>query len=487
MRHMGVAFVLLFVVGCSKPNTELDPKQYIVVLNKNMNVEARHNVLPARKVFSTALKGGVYHLEDEQLLALANDPDVAYIEKDQIIRINATQINPEWGLDRIDQAQLPLDKKYEHDDGGSQVNAYVIDTGVLNSHQQFGGRAFSGADLVDNDTDATDCQGHGTHVAGTIGSALYGVIKNVKIFGVRVLDCSGSGTMSDVIAGVDWVTANHKKPAVANMSLGGSASKALDDAVKASVQAGVTYIVAAGNENADACSGSPSSVPEAITVGATTISDSRASFSNFGKCIDLFAPGEDIKSLGISNVTATDTMSGTSMAAPHVAGIAALYLSRHPTASPAEVTAAILNGAISGKVLNPGSLSPNRLANARLLGGGGGGGGGPGEQPEIPKDPELANGNPILGLAGAKNEQKNFVIQVPAGARNLTVTMSGGTGDADLYLKSVSPPTLTSYSCRPYRTGNNETCTFRYPRAGLWYVMLRGYANFSGVKLVASY
>ncbi len=494
MCRIGIVLLLSLAAGCSKPESTLDPKQYIVVYKKKSSIqsangESQSSVLAkkydvkAKRIFKVALQGGVYHLEDDQLAALKNDEEVAYIEQDREVHLDASQSDPTWGLDRIDQQNLPLDKKYDYDDSGAAVNAYVVDTGVLASHTQFGGRAVSGIDIVDKDADSTDCHGHGTHVAGTIGSALYGVAKNVKIFGVRVLSCSGSGTNSGVIAGIEWVAANHIKPAVANMSLGGSSSQAVDDAIAAATAAGVTFVVAAGNSNANACDSSPARAPSAITVGATDREDARASFSNYGSCVDVFAPGTDILSLGITNNSATDTMSGTSMASPHVAGVAALYLSKHPSALPAEVVAAVIAGSVSGKVTNPGSGSPNKLANARFLGGGGNGGGG-GEQPADPN--ELKNNAPVSGLAGAKGSEKYFTIKVPVGAKSITVTLSGGSGDADLYLRSLTKPTVSSYSCRPYKSGNNETCSFKTPVAGTWHVLLRGYSSYSGAKLAAS-
>lgn len=504
MRLTGIVLFVLFASACSKPEEALDPKQYIVVFktsavqeaNKDSvepaaardsiqkmagSLSAEHGLGKAKFVYSRVLQGGVYHLEDDQLEALKSDPRVAYVEKDQPVKLGAAQSNPVWGLDRIDQPNLPLDQKYQYDDTGVPVNVYVIDTGILASHVEFGGRAASGTDIVDRDNDATDCQGHGTHVAGTIGSALYGVAKNVKIFGVRVLNCSGSGSNAGVIAGIDWVTANHVKPAVANMSLGGSASQAVDDAINASIASGVTYVVAAGNENSNACGGSPARVPSAITVGATGNNDARASFSNFGSCVDLFAPGVDTKSLGITNVTATATMSGTSMASPHVAGVAALYLSKHPVASPAEVTAAILNGAVNGKVTNAGTGSPNKLLNSLFAGGGGTGP----VDPEEPGEPELKSGQPVT-LSGAKSEEKHFVIKVPS-AKTVTIALSGGSGDADLYVRTGLKPTLTAYNCRPYKSSNNESCSVRLNAAGNVYVMVRGYSSFANAKLVANF
>jgi len=242
------------------------------------------------------------------------------------------------------------------------VTAYIIDTGIRMSHTQFGGRASSGYDFVDNDSNANDCHGHGTHVAGTVGGSTYGVAKGVTLKAVRVLDCSGSGTNSGVIAGINWVTSNHAAgaKAVANMSLGGSVSTSLDSAVSASIADGVVYAIAAGNSNRSACNSSPARVSSAITVGATTSTDARASYSNYGSCLDLFAPGSSITSSWYSSDTATNTISGTSMATPHVAGVAALYLQGH-TATPQQVRDAIVAAATSGVVSNRMPGSPNKL------------------------------------------------------------------------------------------------------------------------------
>jgi subtilisin family serine protease len=239
---------------------------------------------------------------------------------------------------------------------------YIVDTGIRFSHNDFGGRAVTGYDAVDGGS-ADDCNGHGTHVAGTVGGSTYGVAKGVTLVGVRVLNCSGSGTNSGVIAGVNWVASDHQTgaPAVANMSLGGSVSSALDTAVNNAINDGVTFAVAAGNSNRNACNYSPARVAAAITVGATTSTDARASYSNYGSCLDLFAPGSSITSAWYTSNTATNTISGTSMATPHVAGVAALYLKGNPGASPATVRDAIVNNATTGKVTKPGTSSPNRL------------------------------------------------------------------------------------------------------------------------------
>lgn len=239
------------------------------------------------------------------------------------------------------------------------MTAYIVDTGILYSHSEFGGRASFGFDAFGGN--GADCHGHGTHVSGTVGGSTYGVAKNVALVAVRVLDCSGSGTTSGVIAGVDWVKAHHTASSVANMSLGGGASTALDTAVANSIASGVTYAIAAGNSNRDACKFSPARVASAITVGATTSTDARASYSNYGSCLDLFAPGSSITSSWNSSSTATNTISGTSMATPHVAGVAALYLEAHPGATPLAVRNAIVGGATPNKVTSAGRNSPNLL------------------------------------------------------------------------------------------------------------------------------
>ncbi len=343
----------------------------MVVSNTLVQIAAEHGLGKAQKVFSQVLQGGVYKMSHDEAAELSEDPNVAYVEEDKVITINAlvNQSKAIWGLDRIDQISLPLSRSYSYENSrsGLGVNVYVIDTGILTTHQQFGGRAISGADFVDNDKDATDCNGHGTHVAGTIGSQSFGVAKNVKLVAVRVLNCLGSGTTAGVIAGIEWVTANHVKPAVANMSLGGGSSQAIDDAVTASIAAGVTYAVAAGNDNIPACNSSPARVPTAITVGSSTQKDKRSDFSNYGSCVSLFAPGSDIKSTWFNSKSATNTISGTSMASPHVAGAAALYLSFNPTAKPAVVKAALLARSLSGKIAGVGSGSPNLLLNTQFL------------------------------------------------------------------------------------------------------------------------
>ncbi|ATL26594.1 S8 family peptidase [Streptomyces formicae] len=317
------------------------------------------------KTYKSALNGyAATGLSATEAKRLAADPAVASVEQDRVLHATATQSNAPWGLDRIDQAKLPLSGTYTYpDSAGGGVTAYVIDTGVRITHTEISGRAVNGYDAVDGDNTAQDGNGHGTHVATTIAGKTYGVAKKAKIVAVRVLDNNGSGTTAGVVAGIDWVTNNHAAgaPAVANMSLGGGASTTLDNAVKKSIADGVTYAVAAGNENTNAGNSSPARVPEAITVGATSNTDARASFSNYGSILDIFAPGVNIKAGWNTSDTATNTISGTSMATPHVAGAAAVYLAGHTSATPAQVSSALVNGATPNVVTSPGSGSPNKL------------------------------------------------------------------------------------------------------------------------------
>ncbi|MFC9847161.1 S8 family peptidase [Streptomyces sp. NPDC060223] len=316
-----------------------------------------------KKTFGAALNGYTATLSAQEAARLAADPAVATVEQNQTVHItDTTQSSAPWGLDRIDQTSLPLSTTYTYPDtAGSGVTAYVIDTGVRITHTQIAGRATNGYDAVENDSVAQDGNGHGTHVATTIAGSTYGVAKKAKIVAVRVLDNAGSGTTAGVVAGIDWVTNNHSGPSVANLSLGGGASTTLDTAVSNSIASGVTYAIAAGNSNANASSYSPARVTTAITVGATTSTDARASYSNYGSVLDIFAPGSSIVAGYNTSDTATATLSGTSMATPHVAGAAAIYLASHTSATPAQVSTALVNGATSNVVTSPGTGSPNKL------------------------------------------------------------------------------------------------------------------------------
>ena len=381
MRHLAApAFLLaviaiLFAVPASAGLGDGSRHTFIVVLKDSVGtaspVAAEHAQrfgADIQYVYENALKGYTASMPQGVLGALAGDSRVASVELDAEVHAFTTQTNATWGIDRIDQRSLPLSTTFTYLNTGAGVKAYIIDTGIRLSHSQFGGRAIDGRDTVDGSLPAADCNGHGTHVAGTVGGSTYGVAKGVTLVAVRVLNCSGSGTTSGVIAGIDWVTGNHLagQRAVANMSLGGGVSSALDTAVRNSIADGVSYAIAAGNGNifgqaVNACNTSPARVTEAMTISATTNTDRKATWANYGSCVDWFAPGVGITSAWYSSNTATRTISGTSMATPHTTGVAALYLQSNPAASPATVRTALFNATTKGVVTSSNTTNNHLL------------------------------------------------------------------------------------------------------------------------------
>ena len=353
------------------------PGRYIVVMERRSTPKDRADAQRqavghggrVSAEYKAALTGFAAALPERAVDALRRNPHVTYVEADAAVQGQGTQSGAPWALDRIDQRSRPLNSSYRYDQTGAGVTAYILDSGIRRHHTQFGGRVAAGFTAIRDGRGTRDCNGHGTHVAGTVGAKRYGVAKGVTLRPVRVLNCRGSGSLSGILAGIDWVTSHHtpSRPAVANMSLGGQPSSTLDRAVNNSIRDGVTYVLAAGNDNRDACDYSPGRVSAAVTVGATTKSDARSAFSNKGSCVDLFAPGSAVTSTWSSGNRATKTLSGTSMAAPHVAGAAALMLQQDPSATPAVVKQALLESTTTGVVTNRGIGSPNRLLFSRAL------------------------------------------------------------------------------------------------------------------------
>lgn len=438
-----------------------------IVDNFSADIASSYNANVLRK-YHASLTGFVAQMNHKDMRELLADERVDFIEQDQVMHATATQQNATWGIDRIDQASLPLDNSYTYNQDGTGVKAYIVDTGVLASHSNFGGRVSGGYTAINDGKGTTDCNGHGTHVAGTVGSTTYGVAKNVSLIPVRVLGCDGSGTNSGVIAGVDWVAQNAVLPAVANMSLGGGDSTALDNAVKNAISRGISFVVAAGNSNADACSGSPNKVPEALTIASSTSSDARSSFSSWGSCIDLFAPGSSITSTWHNG--GTNSISGTSMAAPHVAGAIALHLQANSSATPTQVTNAIINNAVTGKISNPNG-SPNRLLQT-IAG-------------VTPTCTPISNGHNAVVNGGSKSNAC-YVMDIPASASSYSIKTSGGSGDLDLYTKMGSIPTDSHNDCASKGSNSTETCD-RSTSGGKLYINLFGWSAYSNVTFTANY
>lgn len=368
-----------------------------------------------KREYRAALRGMAVRMSAAEVAALQADPAVDYVEADGVMYTMATQSGATWGIDRVDQRALPLSGTYTYNADGSGVTVYIIDTGIRFAHNEFGGRATGGFDAVTPGGSAADCNGHGTHVAGTVGGTVYGVAKKVDLVAVRVLNCSGSGSFSGVIAGIDWVTSNRQLPAVANMSLGGSFSSAVNQAVQNSIAAGVTYAVAAGNSSTNACNSSPASAPNALTVGATTNTDAFASYSNRGSCVDINAPGSGITSAWYTSNTAAATISGTSMASPHVAGTAALYLSGNTSASPATVGGALTSNATTGTITGLPSGTTDQLLYSGFIGGG---------NPPPPPPPPAVNASFTYSCSGLTC---SFNASGSTGATSYAWTFGDGT------------------------------------------------------------
>ena len=381
---MGFIGVFASAQSANPPSTHALPKgalianRYIVIFKPSVaNVAQetdnlmRGNGGQIHYRYNNAIKGFAASIPAAALKGIQNNPNVESVEQDATVSLQQTsspQNQATWGLDRVDQRDRPLDTQYIFKYTAAGVTAFVIDTGIRADHVEFTGRVVPGFSAVSDGNGTNDCNGHGTHVSGSIGGTTWGVAKSVKLVPVRVLDCAGSGTLSGVVAGVDWVAGSTARPAVANLSLGSSKSTTVNAAVAGAFNKGVTMVVAAGNSNADACLYSPSSEPTAITVGATTSSDARASYSNYGSCVDVFAPGSNITSAWYTSPTAINTISGTSMASPHVAGIAALALNANPNATPSAVVQFISSNASMNKLTSLGSGSPNKLVYALATG-----------------------------------------------------------------------------------------------------------------------
>jgi aqualysin 1 len=383
-RHLHIVWGVLVALAAagahaqSKPDHPFGPSKpimgdYIVVFKDNVAnpSAAAANLVAAGggrllHTYTSAIKGFAATLPEAAVQALQNNPNVDYIEQDQTVSLSTTEGSATWGIDRIDQLSLPLSTTYNYDKTGAGVYAFIIDTGIRADHTEFTGRVLAGFNSVSDNNGTNDCNGHGTHVSGTVGGTTYGVAKDVKLIPVRVLNCRGSGSWSGVIAGIDFAANDSRRPAVANMSLGGGLSASVNAAVAGASGKGVTMAVAAGNETADACGSSPASEPSAITVGATTSTDARASYSNFGTCVDIFAPGSAITSAWNTSSTSTNTISGTSMATPHVTGVAALVTQANQVDvvapigfGPADIAAIVISNAAANRISSPGTGSPN--------------------------------------------------------------------------------------------------------------------------------
>jgi aqualysin 1 len=439
--------------GSARPfaRSERIADEYIVVFKDhvtNPRAEAANAVASAggqvHFTYTAAIKGFSATLPAPALAALRNNPNVDYIEQDQTVSLSADEGSATWGIDRVDQHDLPLNQTYHYDNTGAGVNAFIIDTGILSTHVEFGGRVLTaqGFTSVLDGNGTNDCNGHGTHVSGTVGGAVYGIAKDVKLIPVRVLNCRGSGSWSGVIAGIDFAANSNLRPAVANMSLGGGFSSSVNAAVAGAVRSGVTMAVAAGNDGANACNYSPASEPSAITVGATTTSDARASYSNFGTCVDIFAPGSGITSAWKTSNTAVNTISGTSMATPHVTGTAALLAQANAGASPATIASMLTGNATTNKVTSAGTGSPNRLLYTLGTGA---------ATPPAAQEVAVQSISTSAALTGNPRRPKSWEAQA-------TVTVYD-TGSSAVVANATVSGTFAPGASASCLTGSNGSCT----------------------------
>ncbi len=447
---------------------------YIVVLQEGRGPSANASAKAAAvahgarigHTYSSALRGFSAQLDADGLRAVRANPDVAYVERDQVISIDATQSpTPSWGLDRTDQNDLPLSNSYTYANTGSGVTAYIIDTGIRATHTDLSGRVSGGYTAISDGRGTTDCNGHGTHVAGTVGGEAYGIAKDVALVPVRVLGCTGSGSTSGVIAGVDWVTANSPGPAVANMSLGGGASTALDSAVQRSISSGVSYALAAGNDyRANACNSSPARVAAGVTVGSTTRTDTMSDFSNAGSCVDILAPGSSITSAWYTSNTATNTISGTSMATPHVAGAIATYLQGAPAATPAQAASWLQANAIQNTITGVPSGTANRLLHVPA------GGSDPDPDPTSCADYET-----VVTASLTNGQQRNTASFAAAGT--ISACLDGPSGvDFDLYLQRRNSSGTWSTVASSTSAGPDESLTYS-ASSGTYRIQVRSYSG----------
>jgi subtilisin family serine protease len=415
------------------------PNRYIVVFDEAMSNLAndargladdlnRDHPGIIHDVYSSAINGYSVELSYKEAIRLSEDPRVKFVEQDSFVSETDVEANPGWGLDRLDQRALPYDLAYSFNGQGNGVNVYVLDSGILPTHIDLQGRVVSAFDAVHDNTPLNQCNGHGTGVAGVVGSTSFGVAKQVMLYDVRVLPCTGDGTVSNVISGIDWITKHAIKPAVANVSLQAGFSPSMNSAVIASINSGVTYIVAAGNNNENACNWSPSAVASAVVAGATNSADTRVGWSNFGACVDLFAPGEGVSTIWNGGDTVTTYASGTSFSSPYATGVAALYLEQHPTSLPSEVASALVSSATTNVVIDPGVDSPNLLLYSMVAA----------------PAPVGCSGNIFTGSLPSP------------GTIDYQSNISGFTGNAGKYSAKMQLPTDASFSLSLERKGGTK-------------------------------